>query len=158
VGIEKEMELDWTALIQDIIQGGAKTAIWIFAILVPLMIVLEMIRDARLLDRISAAMSPVMRFLRLPGEATLPITAGFFFGISYGSGIILAFLGDERLSKRDLMLICIFFALCHGMIEDPLVFAAIGASWWILVTVRLALALIFMLVATRLLGRKGEPL
>jgi len=149
--------LDWTALIQDIIQGGAKTAIWIFAILVPLMIVLEMIRDARLLDRISAAMRPVMRFLRLPGEATLPLTAGFFFGISYGSGIILAFLGDERLSRRDLMLICIFFALCHGMIEDPLVFAAIGASWWILVTVRLALALIFMLVATRLLGRTGEP-
>jgi hypothetical protein len=79
------MELDWTALIQDIIQGGAKTAIWIFAILVPLMIVLEMIRDARLLDRISAAMRPVMRFLRLPGEATLPITAGFFFGISSNS-------------------------------------------------------------------------
>ena len=152
VGVDKEKDLDWTAAIQEIIQGGAKTAIWIFAILVPLMIVLELIRDARLLDRIAAAMRPVMKFLRLPGEATLPLTAGFFFGISYGSGIILAFLGDERLSKRDLMLICIFFALCHGMIEDPLVFAAIGASWWILVTVRLALALIFMLVATRLLG------
>lgn len=157
MGVEKEMELDWTALIQEIIHGGATTAFWIFVILVPLMIVLEMIRDAKLLDRISAAMRPVMRFLRLPGEATLPITAGFFFGISYGSGIILAFLGDDRLSKRDLMVICIFFALCHGMIEDPLIFAAIGASWWILVSVRLALALIFMLIATRLPGKKEKP-
>lgn len=148
--------MDWTAVIQDIIQGGIKIAVWIFAILVPLMIVLELIRDARLLDRIASAMRPVMKFLRLPGEATLPLTAGIFFGISYGSGLILAFIEDEHLSKKDLMLICIFFALCHGMIEDPLVFAAIGASWWIIVGVRLGLAILFMLVATRLPGRTRE--
>jgi len=142
--------VDWIAVIRDIFQGSAKAAVLIFVILVPLMIVMELIRDARLLDRIASAMHPVIRFLRLPSEAILPMMAGIFFGISYGSGLILAFLSDEKLSKKDLMIICILFALCHGMIEDPLVFAAIGASWWVLVLVRVSLAILFVLVATRL--------
>ena len=54
------------------------------------------------------------------------------------------------------MLICIVFALCHGMIEDPLVFAAIGASWWVIVVVRVSLAVLFLIAATRLVGIKNR--
>lgn len=149
--------MDWQAIFWEIIQGGSKTVMMIVIILLPLMIGIELVKDAKLLDKAVSVIQPVMKVFTLPKEGAFPLLAGIFFGITYGSGVILPFAKDGSLTKRDMMLICIFLAICHGMIEDPLIYAAIGAKWWVVVVTRVSLAVITMLVISRVLKNKQLP-
>lgn len=142
--------MDWADVLKEIAFGGGKTALIMTAVLMPLMVVLELIKDARLLERAARFLRPVMRLFTLPKEGAFPLLVGVFFGISFGSGVILHYAANGSLNRRDMTLIGVFLAVCHGMIEDPLIFAAVGANWWIVVGVRLSLVLVIMMVLSRL--------
>ena len=146
--------MDWRAIGLEILTGGTKTILMITAILMPLMIGLELIKDARLLDRAAIVIRPVMRLFTLPQEGAFPLLAGVFFGISYGSGVILPFAQAGYFTRRDMALIAIFLAACHGMVEDTLIFTALGANWIILVLVRVCAAVFSMMLMGRVLRTK----
>ena len=78
---------------------------------------------------------------------------GFFLGITYGSGLILPFTKDNSITKKDLLIIFIFLSLCHGMVEDTLIFMAIGANGLFLVLFRVILALLSVIVMMNILNR-----
>ena len=134
--------MDWWNIIVEIARGGFWTVLMVTGILLPIMLVLELMKDSGWLDRVARFIRPVMRIFTLPEDGAYPLLAGVFFGISYGSGVILAYSGQGGLTRRDMTLIATFLAICHGLIEDPLVFKAMGASWWIVVGVRVLLAAI----------------
>jgi len=142
--------MNWFDIFLQIITVSGKTILIITIILVPFMVILELIRDARILDRAASFINPVMKLFNLPKEGAFPLLAGVLFGITYGSGIIIPYGRSGELSKRDMTLIGIFLAICHGMIEDTLIFVAIGAKWWILVVIRVVFAIIAMIIASRL--------
>lgn len=143
--------MDWSGVAWEIVSGGAKTALLITGILVVLMVGLELIRDAHLLEKAAGAAGPVMKWFRLPEQAAYPLLAGGLLGISYGSGLILAFTQDGNLSRRDLTLIGMFLSIAHGMIEDPLLFVALGADWWIVFLTRTALGVLVAVILSRAL-------
>lgn len=149
--------MDWFSILQEIICGVCKIMVLITAILLLLMIGLELIKEIKLLDRAAAVIQPLMRVLDLPKEGAYPMLAGIFLGITYGSGVILAFTNDGSLKKKDIILLCVFLAICHGMIEDTMIFAAIGARWWVLVAIRVSLAFIIVKTVSILL-KKRTPL
>lgn len=146
--------MDWFSILQEIIYGVGKIMVLITAILLLLMIGLELIKEIKLLDRAANVIQPLMRLLNLPKEGAYPLLAGFFLGITYGSGVILAFANDGDLKKKDIILLCVFLAICHGMIEDTMIFAAIGAEWWILVVIRVTLAVIIVKTVSAILKDK----
>jgi hypothetical protein len=39
-----------------------------------------------------------------------------------------------------LILVLVFLGICHSIIEDTLIFAALGANWWVLISCRFVLA------------------
>jgi len=132
--------LDWQVILQEIITGGAHIAVLVPAIIIPLMIVLALLTDSRLLDRGVVFIQPVMQRLSLSSRAAFPLLAGFFLGIVFGSGVIISFANDGTLTKRDLILVLIFLGICHSIVEDTLIFAALGANWWVLISCRFVLA------------------
>jgi hypothetical protein len=140
---------DWPLVITDVGLSCIKISALIVAILVPLMIVTEMIRDSRLLDKLAFFLKPILRFFSLPDEAAFPLMGGFFLGITYGSGLILPFTRDHSIKKKDTVIIFIFLSLCHGMIEDTLVFIAIGANGLYLVAIRVILAMLSVFVVMK---------
>jgi len=150
------LPMDWSLVLSDVGSGCIKISLLIIAILVPLMIATEMMRDTRLFDRLAFILKPVLSFFSLPGEAAFPLMGGFFLGITYGSGLILPFTRDNTINKQDLLIIFIFLSLCHGMIEDTLIFVAIGANGLFLVAFRVILALLSVLVMMKILGRKNR--
>jgi spore maturation protein SpmB len=123
----------------------------IMMILLPLMVALEAFKDARLLDKAANVIQPVMKFFSLPKEAAYPLLAGLLFGISYGSGVILAISRQNKLDQGHLLLIGVFLAVCHGIIEDPLLFAAIGANWWVLMFTRIFVGIVAMFVLAKVI-------
>ncbi len=142
--------MNWQVLFSEIVVGAAKTGVVIMTIVVLLMIGLELLKDARVLEKTVPLLQPITKSLRFPNEAVLPLLTGFFFGIAYGSGVIISVAQEDKLTKRDMMLLCIFFSVCHGMIEDPLIFAAIGASWWTVLAIRAGLGLIVIVAGSKL--------
>jgi hypothetical protein len=132
--------LDWQVILREIITGGAHIAVLVPAIIIPLMIVLALLTDSRLLDRGVVFIQPVMQRLNLSSRVAFPLLAGFFLGIVFGSGVIISFANDGTLTKRDLILVLVFLGICHSIVEDTLIFAALGANWWVLISCRFVLA------------------
>jgi hypothetical protein len=132
--------LDWQVILREIITGGAHIAVLVPAIIIPLMVVLALLTDSHLLDRGVGFIQPVMQRLNLANRAAFPLLAGLFLGIVFGSGVIISFANDGTLTKRDLILVIVFLSICHSIIEDTLIFAALGANWWVLVSCRFVLA------------------
>ena len=132
--------MDWQVILREIITEGAHIAVLVPAIIIPLMVVLALLTDSHLLDRGVGFIQPVMQRLNLSNRAAFPLLAGLFLGIVFGSGVIISFANDGTLTKRDLILVLVFLGICHSIIEDTLIFAALGANWWVLVSCRFFLA------------------
>jgi len=132
--------LDWPLIIREILTNSVRITLLVTAVIVPLMLGLALLRDSRLLDRAAGFLRPVMQRLTLSNNAAYPLLAGLFLGIVFGSGVILSFARDGSLTKRDLMLVLVFLGICHSIIEDTLVFMALGANGWVLISVRFLLA------------------
>ncbi len=68
------------------------------------------------------------------------LITGMILGITYGAGILIK--EKVNLSKKEILFIGTFLMIAHSLIEDPLLFVLFGANFWILVGVRLFLAVI----------------
>ncbi|HEX3011302.1 MAG TPA: nucleoside recognition domain-containing protein [Syntrophomonadaceae bacterium] len=122
--------------------GSISSVLQMAVIVIPLMIFIEIFKDLNLLDRLTAIMTPVTRIIGISRDGNLPLLAGLLFGLSYGSGIIIQCAREGRLKYLDIFLINLFLVICHSVLEDTLLFAAIGSQWLPVLLMRLALAAI----------------
>lgn len=132
--------MDWPLIIREIVTSSVRITLLLAAIIVPLMVGLALLRDSRLLDRAAGLLQPILKRLKLSNRAAFPLLAGFFLGIVIGSGVIISFANDGSLTKRDLMLVLVFLGICHSIVEDTLIFFALGANWWVLIGARFLMA------------------
>ena len=132
--------MDWPHIIGEILTNSVRITLLLTAIIIPLMVGLALLKDSHLLDRAAGFLQPVMKGLRLSNNAAYPLLAGLFLGIVFGSGVIISFARDGSLTKRDLVLVLVFLGICHSIIEDTVVFIALGANGWVLIGVRFFLA------------------
>ncbi len=142
--------MDVTAFLREATEGSLKSVGQVALIVIPLMVVMEFLRYWHVLDALARFFAPVMGFLGMSREASLPLFVGLTFGIAYGSGVIIQSVREGELSRKDLYLINTFLSMCHAMIEDTALFVAIGASGILLVASRFALAIAFTLIAAKL--------
>jgi len=150
--------MDWPLIIQEILTNSVRITLLLTGIIVPLMVGLAVLKDSRLLDRAARLLQPLMQRLKLSDNAAYPLLAGLFLGIIFGSGVILSFARDGSLTKRDLMLVLVFLGICHSIIEDTVVFIAIGANGWVLIGARFLLAAIAAFFVSLLLRPKPVAL
>ncbi len=148
--------MDWPLIAREILTNSARIALVLCGIIIPLMMGLALLRDSHLLDRVAGFLQPVMRRFNLSNRAAYPLLAGLFLGIVFGSGVIISFARDGSLTKRDLMLVLVFLGICHSIIEDTVVFIALGANGWILIAVRIILAAMAAFIASILIRPRTE--
>lgn len=144
------------ALAAECIIGSIKLMLAVASIVIPLLTILEVLRETSIPERFATLLEPFVSFLRLPKEAAMPMVIGVVFGITYGAGVIMQASRDGALQKRDFLLICLFFAINHGIIEDTLLFSRIGAKGWILVLFRFSFSLIFIFTLGYILDRRNR--
>jgi hypothetical protein len=110
-------------------------------ILIPVMVFMEVAQHFKLVDYLSARIEPLVRVLKIPREAAFPLMAGLLLGIIYGAAVILDYSRQGRLKERDLLLVVVFLSINHSIVEDTLIFAALGAHVITLFFFRLLLAI-----------------
>lgn len=74
-------------------------------------------------------------------SALFSIITGIILGITYGAGVLIA--EKDKLTKKELLFVGTFLMIAHSLIEDPLLFVLFGANFWVLIGIRLVLAVIF---------------
>lgn len=129
------------ALLLDALAGGLSQAWLIARIVIPLMILLQIARDLKLLDRLARILSPLTRLFGMSPKSAFPLLIGLVFGLSLGAGVIFDSAREDGLTKRDLFLLVIFLVGCHAVVEDTLIFVVVGANGFLLLTIRIGVAL-----------------
>ena len=116
-------------------------------LLIPVLVLIEIARHYRFIEKITGRVKGALRFLTLPQEAAFPLLAGIFFGIVLGSALIIEYAREGYLKKRDLLLIGIFLSISHSIIEDTFILAVFGANPLILLGTRTFLAVVITRIA-----------
>lgn len=147
------MWLQW--IWEGFVSGALKLAeLWW---LVFLFIVIQLLKDSGWLEKASSKLKPLLAPLRLPNDAGLPVLAGLAVGLTYGAGVILQTAEEGRLTRNELTVACVFLGICHAVIEETILFSAIGVNGMFLVAIRFVLGVLIALGTSRyLLARTAQ--
>ncbi|WP_019230369.1 nucleoside recognition domain-containing protein [Sedimentibacter sp. B4] len=129
--------------------------LWSIArILIPIMIVIEIFKDTKLIDKISNAFKPVSNFFTLSEQSGISMLFGIIFGLTIGAGAIIQSTKDYDIDKRSIFLICMFLSLCHAIFEDSIIFAAAGANPVALLIARFLSATMITFIFSRIIKKE----
>ena len=146
--------MDFVAYLKESFTGSMSSVLTMGAIIIPLMVVMEILKDTKVLERFSSKLNPIAKFFNISNESIFPLLIGIIFGLAYGAGIIIDSTEEGNLSKRDLYVLVIFLLACHAIFEDTLIFAAVGANLWLIFTIRLIVAIIISYFAARIIDKR----
>lgn len=136
--------------------GALLLAAKLTLIVVPLVMLFELLRHLAIFRRSSRAVEPLMRGMGLTPAAAVPLFTGIFLGIAYGAGIIIKVAREKRLPPQELFLMGLFLATCHAVVEDTLIFVAIGGNGWQMLGIRIVLAVLMTGLLARFWKQQGR--
>ena len=106
------------------------------------MILQRVLEEFGWMHRIAHILSPLMRFFGLPSGCSLLWLTGNVVGMAYGAAIMIDEVEQGRLTRDEANLVNHHLGVSHSLLEDTMLFVAMGISfWWIFLT-RLALAMV----------------
>lgn len=130
-------------------------------IVIPLMIIVQFLRDYKYLEKFSNALAPFTKIIGVQPNASMTLVAGLVVGLAYGAGLMIQAVEEDGVSRKDATLSFVFLVACHAVIEDTLIFAPLGIPILPLLIIRVVTAfLLTILIAyiwnrAELKGRKG---
>jgi len=129
---------------------GSIKSVWGIAIIViPLMLFMEIAKDLKVLDYIGKLFKPVTKLFNAHEKSGFPLAVGIIFGISYGAGVLIKSTEDGDIDSRSLLIISVFLAACHAIVEDTLLFVAVGATGMTIILMRVLVAFAVTLIISR---------
>ncbi|OZI13600.1 hypothetical protein CEW92_00325 [Bacillaceae bacterium SAS-127] len=139
--------------------GLEKAAYGVFQlalIVIPLMVMIQFLKDLKWLDVFSRWMAPVTRILGMKENTSTTLAAGLLFGLAYGSAVMIQAVKDDGVSRKDVTIAFIFLVACHAVVEDTLIFVPLGLTGWTLLAlflIRVIVAVILTLIVSTLWRR-----
>jgi hypothetical protein len=115
-------------------------------IVIPLMIVMQYLKDRGWLNRFSNWMAPAMKLLGMKENTSMTMAAGLTIGLAYGAGVMMQAAKEDGVSKKDLYLAFIFLVSCHAVVEDTLVFVPLGIPVLPLLIIRVVTAVVLTIL------------
>lgn len=143
----------WGAIL---LSGVEKALLGVFqlaAIVIPLMVGIQILKDLKWLDTFSRWMAPVTRLLGMKENTSMTLAAGLLFGLALGAGVMIQAVKEDNVSKKDLTLAFIFLVSCHAVVEDTLLFVPLGIPVLPLLLIRLVTAIVLTMIVSLIWSR-----
>jgi len=137
------------AIILDGLNKAVIGVLQLAIIVIPLMILIQILKDLKGLEVITKWMKPVTKFLGMKENTALTLTVGLVLGLAYGAGVLLQAVKEDEVSRKDATLAFIFLIACHAVVEDTLIFVPLGIPIFPLFILRLVTAIILTLFISR---------
>ncbi|MCP3028147.1 nucleoside recognition domain-containing protein [Halobacillus sp. A5] len=132
----------WMEIILQGFQTAGMGIVQLALIVIPLMVVMQYLREKGWLDRFSEWLAPATRFLGMERNTSMTLAAGLTIGLAYGAGLMIQAVEEDGVSKKDMFLAMIFLVSCHAVVEDTLIFIPLGIPIWPLLVIRLLTAVL----------------
>lgn len=126
--------------------------------LIPIMIIIEIFKDTKLIDKLSNFIKPVTKLFTISENSGVSLMFGMFFGLTIGAGAIIQSVKDYDIDKRSIFLVTMFLSLCHAIFEDSMIMGAAGANIIVLLLARALSALIITLILSRLIKKPSTDI
>lgn len=124
--------------------SSLKVVLTIVLVVTALMILHYLLDEFNLMRRLSAAFAPLMKLFGLPVDTAFLWLVGNVVGLAYGGAIMIEQIEQKKLSLPDGRLLNYHLAMSHSLLEDSLIFIAIGIpALWIIFT-RLVFAIVIV--------------
>ncbi|MCY7438287.1 MULTISPECIES: nucleoside recognition domain-containing protein [Bacillus] len=145
----------WYMIVLLALQKAVLGVMQLACIVIPLMIIIQFMRDLGWLHTLSKWLSPFTRMLGMKENTSMTMVAGLTIGLAYGAGVMMKAVEEDGVSKKDLTLAFIFLVACHAVVEDTLIFIPLGIPVWPLLLIRLISA-ILLTAAISYIWRRRE--
>lgn len=120
------------------LQQGLSVTWMLSKIMFPVTIIVTILQHTPILPWFIKLIAPVMKLIGLPGEAAMPLVLGNFLNLYAAIGAIVSF----DFTVKEVFIMAIMLSFSHNLIVESAVAARVGVSWWIIITVRVGLALV----------------
>ncbi|GGB53915.1 hypothetical protein F3157_11885 [Virgibacillus dakarensis] len=142
-----EPNLDsWLTIVVQGIQTALVAVTQLALIVIPLMIIMQFLREKGFLTKFSNGFAPFTKLLGMEKNTSMTLVAGLTIGLAYGAGLMIQAVKEDGVSKRDMYLALIFLVSCHAVVEDTLVFIPLGIPVWPLLIIRLLTAILLTII------------
>ena len=132
----------WGMLFTQWLSSSLVLIITIILIVTALMVLQRVLEEFGWMHRIAHILSPLMRLFGLPSGCSLLWLTGNVVGMAYGAAIMIDEVEQGRLTRSEANLVNHHLGVSHSLLEDTMLFVAMGISfWWIFLT-RLILAMV----------------
>lgn len=122
-------------------QSSGILIVTILLIVTALMILQRALSEFNLIDVISRPLRPLMRVFGLPESSPFLWIVGNVIGLTYGGAVMVDMVEEGKLTLKDSNTVNYHLAISHSLLEDTLLFAALGINWWIIIGTRVLFAM-----------------
>lgn len=137
------VEIDsWSVLLTQWLSSSLTLIITIVLIVTALMILQRVLEEFGWMHRIAHSLSPLMRLFGLPAGCSLLWLTGNIVGMAYGAAIMIDEVEQGRLTRHEANLVNHHLGVSHSLLEDTMLFVAMGISFWWICLTRLLLAIL----------------
>jgi hypothetical protein len=123
-----------------------------------IVVCMRLLRVLGILDLLERILAPVLPIFGM-GRHAAPLTVvGMIMGIGYGGALIIRETSTGKLDKDEVFNSMALMGLCHGLVEDTLIMAAIGGKFggilWGRIVFSLIVTYLLVTVMRSLAGRR----
>lgn len=140
-------------ILLDALQTALLGILQLAIIVIPLMIIIQILKDKQWLAVFSRWMAPVTRALGMKENTSTTLAAGLLIGLAYGAGVMIQAVEEDGVSKKDVTIAFIFLVACHAVVEDTLIFVPLGIPVLPLLLIRVGVAIILTLAVAMIWNR-----
>jgi hypothetical protein len=115
----------------------------ILLIITALMIVMEILKQFRVIDKVVRIIEPFLGLLGLDRSVAILWLTAAVFGITYGGAVIVEETRERRIGADQLKTLHVSIGINHAMVEDPALFLPLGIHPFWLWIPRLVIAVVF---------------
>lgn len=115
------------------LKSSLHIALLIVVIVFALNVLYNLLEAYRLIPKLSKGIEPLLRFFGLPASTAFLWLIGYIVGLAYGGALMMDQMKEGKVTRTDASLLNYHLAVSHSVLEDNLLFVALGVSiWWIL--------------------------
>lgn len=150
---KEEQVVGWGPILINALEKAGLGILQLAMIVIPLMLVIQLLKDYKWLAIFSKWMAPITRGLGMKENTSTTLAAGLLFGLAFGAGVMIQAVKEDGVSKKDATIAFIFLVACHAVVEDTLIFVPLGIPILPLFFIRLGVAILLTLIVAFIWNR-----
>jgi len=122
------------------LKSSLQIALLILIIVFLLNLLYSLLDNYQLIPKLSRGIKPLLAFFGLSKNTAFLWLIGYIVGLAYGGALMMDQMKEGKVTRSEASLLNHHLAISHSVLEDNLLFVALGVSLWWILAVRFAVA------------------